>query len=102
MSEPAASVDGEPVPVQPSGRPGNVPAGYYSEDQIADFENKKVATLRSEAARRKGAPRTKIGRTILYRKESYHAYLLSHERDYEGRRARSDHRADVRSGPAPA
>jgi hypothetical protein len=61
----------------------NIPQGYLSEQEVADFLNKTVASLRCEASRRKGAPRTKLGKLILYKKDSFEKWMSSHETNFE-------------------
>lgn len=56
---------------------------YYTEEEVAYIFNKTVATLRSDAARRKGPPRTKMGRTIFYNKESLKKWMGEHEIDFD-------------------
>ncbi|MDX2083164.1 MAG: helix-turn-helix domain-containing protein [Rickettsiales bacterium] len=60
-----------------------IPIGYYSEEEVAALLNKSIASLRSEASRRKGAPRTKLGKLILYKKESFEKWLDSHETNFQ-------------------
>ncbi len=60
-----------------------IPIGYYSEEEVAALLNKSIASLRSEASRRKGAPRTKLGKLILYKKDSFEKWLESHEINFQ-------------------
>lgn len=55
---------------------------YYNEKEVAAFLNKSVASLRADACRRKGAPRTKIGRRILYKKASFEKWIGEKEIDF--------------------
>jgi len=55
---------------------------YYTEKEIADFLGKSIFSLRADASRRKGAPRTKIGRRILYKKTSFEKWVLEKETDF--------------------
>lgn len=52
---------------------------YYTEEQVADFLGKTINSLRADASRRKGAPRTVIGKRILYNKNSFEAWILERE-----------------------
>jgi hypothetical protein len=56
---------------------------FYTEQEVADFLNKKIASLRSEASRRKGAPRIKVGKKILYKKDSFESWLVRQETDFQ-------------------
>ena len=55
---------------------------YYTEVEVAKFLDKSVASLRADACRRKSAPRTKIGKRILYKKESFDAWIAKKEIDF--------------------
>ena len=61
----------------------NTPEGYFSEEEVSKLLNKTIPSLRSEASRRKGAPRTKLGKLILYKKNSFEKWLESHEVNFE-------------------
>ena len=37
---------------------------YYTEEEVAEFLNKTINSLRADASRRKGAPRTVIGKVF--------------------------------------
>jgi hypothetical protein len=56
---------------------------YYTEEEVASFLNKTVFSLRSDASRRKGAPRTKLGRKILYKKSSFMQWMSKRETDFD-------------------
>ena len=56
---------------------------YYTEQEVAFFLNKKISSLRCEASRRKGAPRIKVGKKILYKKESFERWLSGNEIDFQ-------------------
>ncbi len=56
---------------------------YYTEKEVATFLNKTTLSLRCDASRRKGPPRTKIGRKILYKKSSFESWLLKKESDFD-------------------
>jgi Helix-turn-helix domain len=60
-----------------------IPEGYFSEEEVSRLLNKTIPSLRSEASRRKGAPRTKLGKRILYKKSSFENWLESHEINFE-------------------
>lgn len=55
--------------------------GIWSEDETASRLEIKVQTLRAWAARRKGPPRVKIGRSVYYRPEAIQAWLAKQEHD---------------------
>ena len=55
---------------------------YYTETEVAEFLGKSIFSLRADACRRKGAPRTKIGRRILYKKSSFEKWILEKETDF--------------------
>jgi len=61
---------------------------YFTEQEVAIILNKKVSSLRTEAARRKGAPRIRVGNKILYKKDSFERWLAGHEIDYQKIRKR--------------
>ena len=52
---------------------------YYTEEEVAEFLNKTINSLRADASRRKGAPRTVIGKRVLYNKNSFEAWILEKE-----------------------
>ena len=52
---------------------------YYTEEEVAEFLNKAINSLRADASRRKGAPRTVIGKRVLYNKISFEAWILEKE-----------------------
>lgn len=60
-----------------------IPDGYYTEEEVAALLHKTIQSLRSEASRRKGAPRTKLGKLILYKKDSFEKWLISHETNFQ-------------------
>ena len=56
-----------------------------------------ITTLRAMASRRQGPPRTKRGRQIMYRVDSYDLWLKKREIDYdEMREAKPKRRANAR------
>ena len=59
---------------------------YYTEEEVAEFLNKTINSLRADASRRKGAPRTVIGKRILYNKNSFEAWILEREVRFENLR----------------
>ena len=52
---------------------------YYTEEEVAEFLNKTINSLRADASRRKGAPRTVVGKRVLYNKISFEAWILEKE-----------------------
>lgn len=52
---------------------------YYTEEEVAEFLGKTINSLRADASRRKGAPRTVIGKRVLYNKISFEAWVLEKE-----------------------
>jgi hypothetical protein len=52
---------------------------YYTEEEVAEFLSKTINSLRADASRRKGAPRTVIGKRVLYNKNSFEAWVLEKE-----------------------
>jgi hypothetical protein len=52
---------------------------YYTEEEVAEFLGKTINSLRADASRRKGAPRTVIGKRVLYNKNSFEAWILEKE-----------------------
>jgi DNA-binding transcriptional MerR regulator len=61
--------------------------GYFTESETAEKLGVAVHTLRVWACRRKGPPRTKVGRSLFYRANSLHAWLAGHETSFETERA---------------
>ena len=59
---------------------------YYTEAEVAEFLGKTVNSLRADASRRKGAPRTVIGKRVLYNKSSFEAWILDKEVRFENLR----------------
>jgi hypothetical protein len=59
---------------------------YYTEEEVAEFLNKTINSLRADASRRKGAPRTVIGKRVLYNKNSFEAWILEKEVRFENLR----------------
>lgn len=53
---------------------------FLSEEELCEWLDISVSTARSNAARRKGPPRIRVGRRIFYRKSAVLAWLLEHER----------------------
>lgn len=64
-----------------------IPEGYRSEEEQARIMDVTISTLRIMAVRRRGPPRVKRGRQILYRMQAYEKYLLALEVDYDNLRA---------------
>lgn len=63
-------------------RPGaDVPPGYLDEATAAAQLGKQVQTLRKWAVQRKGPPRVKVGKRVLYREEALRAWLVAQESD---------------------
>ena len=60
-----------------------VPEGYYTEEEMAIRLNKSVSTLKVFRSSKKSAipPYVKIGRTILYKIESFQRWLDSKEQN---------------------
>ena len=58
-----------------------VPPGYLDEATAAAQLGKKVQTLRKWAVQRKGPPRVKVGKRVLYREEALRAWLVAQESD---------------------
>lgn len=56
---------------------------YYTEEEVAKILDKTIATLRADACRRKGAPRTKLGKRILYRIDAFNNWIMKHETDFD-------------------
>jgi len=56
---------------------------YYTEEEISEFLNKTISSLRTDACRRRGPPRTKIGKRILYHRNSFSIWLDAHEINYD-------------------
>jgi hypothetical protein len=61
----------------------NALSKYYTEEQVSEILNKTIPSLRVDACKRKGAPRTKIGKRILYRIDAFNAWLEKHETDFD-------------------
>ncbi len=59
---------------------------FLTEAETAALLGVEVVTLRSNASRRKGPPRTKCGNKILYRQAPLLAWLKSREIDVEAPR----------------
>lgn len=55
---------------------------YYSEEEVSKFLNKTIQSLRIDACKRKGAPRTKIGKKILYNKTSFEKWIEEKEKKF--------------------
>ncbi|MBF0327298.1 MAG: helix-turn-helix domain-containing protein [Alphaproteobacteria bacterium] len=53
---------------------------FLSEEELCEWLGIAVPTARSNAARRKGPPRIRVGQRIFYRKSAVLAWLLEHER----------------------
>ncbi|MFT7086672.1 MAG: hypothetical protein ACJAZX_000085 [Rickettsiales bacterium] len=56
---------------------------YYTEEEVSKILDKTIATLRADACRRKGAPRTKLGKRILYRIDAFNSWIMKHETDFD-------------------
>ena len=59
---------------------------YYTEEEVAEFLGKTINSLRADASRRKGAPRTVIGKRVLYNRNSFEAWILEKEVRFENLR----------------
>ena len=59
--------------------PNLLALGYWTEAETAKFLNKSVSTLRSLASRRKGPPRIKNGKAVIYKMASVTAWLDARE-----------------------
>ena len=57
----------------------HIPEGYYSEEQVAALLGKAVSSLRGDQSKRKGPPKTKLGRKVIYSKESFEEWLKQKE-----------------------
>lgn len=55
---------------------------FYGEDEVSVLLDKRVCSLRSDAARRVGPPRIRLGNLILYRAAALHDWILAHEREF--------------------
>jgi hypothetical protein len=55
---------------------------YYTEGEVSKILDKTIATLRADACRKKGAPRTKLGNRILYRIDAFNSWIMKHETDF--------------------
>ena len=60
--------------------------GFYTEHEVAAMLSTSVRTLRNNAARRTGPPRTVVNRRVYYRIEAFQKWLLEQERDFEAQR----------------
>ena len=67
-----------PTPTH-SNEQNSILSQYYTEEEVAQFLNKTINSLRADASRRKGAPRTVIGKRVLYNKNSFEAWILEKE-----------------------
>src|SRR4051812_9072060 len=77
--EPASADLAAPADERPRGGPP-VP-GYLDEAAAAAQLDVKVQTLRKWAVQRKGPPRKKAGKRVLYREEALRAWLVAQETD---------------------
>lgn len=61
------------------------PEGYYSIDEMCQLLNLKKSTFNTARTTRRDKlpPEVKIGKLILYDKESFKKWLQSHEKTYE-------------------
>lgn len=62
---------------------------FLEESEVAALLNKQICSLRSDAARRVGPPRIRLGNLILYRATALQKWLLAHERDFTAVRTRN-------------
>ena len=60
--------------------------GFYTEQEVAMMLGTSVRTLRNNAARQKGPPRTVVNRRVFYRATAFDEWLRSQERDFGTRR----------------
>lgn len=56
--------------------------GYFTESETAKKLGTATQTLRVWACRRKGPPRTKVGRKIFYKEESLAAWMRAQEQTF--------------------
>jgi len=70
------------------------PAGYLTEEQLAELLDVKVPTLRVWAATRRGPPRVTVARRPLYREAAFYEWLARQEQDFDAARRRP-----IRRGP---
>jgi hypothetical protein len=56
---------------------------YYTEGEVSKILDKTIATLRADACRKKGAPRTKLGKRILYRIDAFDGWIMNQETDFD-------------------
>ena len=61
-----------------------VPHGYLTSDQASRSLGISKRTLHRWGRQRKGPPRIKIGRNVLYRQAALEAWLLQNEETYSG------------------
>lgn len=66
----------------------DAPPGYYTEAEWAEMLGVTIPTLRAQASRRRGAPRTRIGRRVLYRIDACQSWLRAREKDFDQDRDR--------------
>ena len=59
--------------------------GFYTEHEVADMLRMSVRTLRNNAARRKGPPRTTVHRRVYYRVEAFDEWLRAQECSFDTR-----------------
>jgi len=76
------------VPASPAA-PCLEDVGIWTEQQAADFLGKTVNTLRHDASRRRGPPRIKNGKQVLYRAKAVLEWLEVQEVDPDKRGARA-------------
>ena len=77
-TSPAALSAGSP-PGDGEGPSFKIPAGYLAEATVAEVLGVKVQCLRKWAVYRKGLPRTKLGKRVIYREESFNAWMAAQE-----------------------
>ena len=65
----------------PEGQPLNLLADWISREQLAGELGLACDTLARWEARQLGPPCTRIGRKVLYRRETVRAWLLAQEQD---------------------
>ena len=66
---------------------------YVTEADLASVLDRDINTMRRWAVDRKGPPRTRMGRTVVYRVGAFRQWLLAQERDYDAEQAKRRKRA---------
>ena len=64
---------------------------FLTEEETASILNKTIASLRADASRRKGPPRIRVGKRVLYRKSQLEKWLTEHECDFASFRSPHGH-----------